>query len=53
VRELDFPSEAKLGGIIRGDQGFVASGNMQVQEGDKVVVFTVPSGMKKLEKFFK
>ena len=40
-------------GIQKRDQGFVASGNMQVQEGDKVVVFTVPSGMKKLEKFFK
>ncbi len=53
VRELDFPKEAKLGGIIRGEQGFVASGNTQIQEGDKVVVFTLPSGIKKLEKFFK
>ena len=53
VRELDFPADAKLGGIIRGEQGFVVSGDTQIQEGDKVVVFTLPSGIKKLEKFFK
>lgn len=53
VRELDFPREARLGGIIRGEQGIVASGNMEIREGDKVVVFTLPSGIKKLEKFFK
>jgi trk system potassium uptake protein len=53
VRDLDFPKEAKIGGIIRGDTGYIASGNVQIQEGDKVVVFTLPSGIKKLEKFFK
>ncbi len=53
VRELDFPKDAKLGGIIRGEQGIIASGNTEIREGDKVVVFTLPSGIKKLEKFFK
>jgi trk system potassium uptake protein TrkA len=53
IKDLNFPVEAKIGGIIRGDTGYVAQGNMQIREGDKVVVFTLPSGIKKLERFFK
>lgn len=53
VKELDFPEEAKIGGIIRGEDGYIAHGDTQIQEGDKVVVFTLPSGIKKLEKFFR
>ena len=53
VRDLDFPEEAKIGGVVRDNQGYVADGNTQIVEGDKVVVFTLPSGIKKLEKFFK
>lgn len=53
IKYLDFPEEAKIGGIIRGTNGFVAHGDTQIQEGDKVVVFTLPSGIKKLEKLFK
>jgi len=53
IRDLDFPEEAKIGGIIRGENGYVANGDTQIKEGDKVVVFTLPSGIKKIEKFFK
>ncbi|MDX8340921.1 Trk system potassium transporter TrkA [Draconibacterium sp. IB214405] len=53
VKDLDFPVEAKIGGVIRGNMGYIAHGYTQIQEGDKVVVFTLPSGIKKLEKFFK
>lgn len=53
VKDLDFPPEAKIGGVIRGTMGYIAHGYTQIQEGDKVVVFTLPSGIKKLEKFFK
>jgi trk system potassium uptake protein len=53
IKFLDFPDEAKIGGIIRGNNAFVANGNTEIVEGDKVVVFTLPSGIKKLEKFFK
>ena len=53
IKELDFPHEASIGGYIRKDQGYVASGETQIIEGDKVVVFTLPSGISKLEKFFK
>jgi trk system potassium uptake protein TrkA len=53
IKDLGFPDEAKIGGVIRGDDAFIANGNTQINEGDKVVVFTLPSGIKKLEKFFK
>jgi trk system potassium uptake protein TrkA len=53
VKDLDFPAEAKIGGIVRDNQGYVANGSTQVMVGDKVIVFTMPSGIKKLEKFFK
>ncbi|WP_163323039.1 Trk system potassium transporter TrkA [Draconibacterium mangrovi] len=53
IKDLDFPEEAKIGGVIRGNMGYIAHGYTQIQEGDKVVVFTLPSGIKKLEKFFK
>ncbi|SHJ67878.1 trk system potassium uptake protein TrkA [Tangfeifania diversioriginum] len=53
VKDLGFPEEAKIGGIIRGDDAFIVHGDSQVKEADKVVVFTLPSGIKKLEKFFK
>ncbi len=53
IKDLDFPEEAKIGGIIRGNVGYVAHGYTQIQVGDKVVVFTLPTGIKKLEKYFK
>ena len=53
IKDLDFPEEAKIGGIIRGNSGYIANGLTQIHEGDRVVVFTLPSGIKKIEKFFK
>ncbi len=53
IQYLDFPEEAVIGGFIRGESGYIASGYTQIQPGDKVVVFTLPSGIKKLERFFK
>lgn len=53
VKELGFPEEATIGGYIRHDQGYVADGDTLILEGDKVVVFTLPAGISKLEKYFK
>ncbi len=53
IKDLNFPEEAKVGGVIRGENAFIANGLTQIKEGDKVVVFTLPSGIKKIEKFFK
>jgi len=53
IHELSFPENATIGGYIRQDQGYIANGDTKFIEGDKVVVFTLPSALKKLSKFFK
>lgn len=53
IRDLSFPSDAIIGGVVRGNLAFVATGDTHIQEGDKVVVFALPSAISKLDKFFK
>lgn len=53
LKDIDFPEDANIGGIIRGEEGIIATGETQIQTNDKVVVFTLPSAIKKVEKFFK
>ena len=53
IKDLNFPKEAIIGGIIRGDETMIAVGDTKIQNGDKVVVFSLPGGVKKTEKYFK
>lgn len=53
IKDLNFPKEAIIGGIIRGDESLIAIGDTRIQNGDKVVVFSLPGGVKQTEKFFK
>ncbi|MFT6815625.1 MAG: trk system potassium uptake protein TrkA [Sphingobacteriales bacterium] len=53
IKDLKFPEKAIIGGVIRDDVGFITLGDFQIQEGDKVVVFTMSKGIKQVEKFFK
>ncbi|MGD9929025.1 MAG: Trk system potassium transporter TrkA [Mangrovibacterium sp.] len=53
IKELSFPEDATIGGIIRGSMSFVAKGDTVIQPGDKVVVFVLPSAIRKLDKYFK
>ncbi|WP_339740160.1 Trk system potassium transporter TrkA [uncultured Sunxiuqinia sp.] len=53
IKDLEFPEDAKIGGFIRGSKGFVAKGDTHIQANDKVVVFALPSAIKKLDKYFK
>lgn len=46
------PVGSIIGGIIRGDKAFIATGSVQIQEGDKVVVFALPGIASKIEKLF-
>jgi trk system potassium uptake protein TrkA len=52
LRELKFPSDAIIGGVVRNHRGHIADGNFQVEADDKVVVFTSPSSAPKVNKFF-
>ncbi len=53
LKDISFPAGAIIGGIIRGDEAFVAVGDTQIQEGDRVAVFAVPESLKALDKLFK
>jgi trk system potassium uptake protein TrkA len=53
IKDLNFPKEAIIGGIIRGEESIIAVGDTRIQNGDKVVVFSLPGGVKQTEKFFK
>jgi trk system potassium uptake protein TrkA len=53
IAELDFPKDAIIGGFIRKDQSFIALGSSKINPGDKVVVFSLPESVSKIEKFFK
>ncbi|HOO85404.1 MAG TPA: NAD-binding protein, partial [Prolixibacteraceae bacterium] len=53
VKDLDFPDNAKIGGIVRGENGFIVTGETQILTGDKVVIFALPKAIKKIDKFFK
>lgn len=53
VKKLSFPREAVIAGVIRGETSFIANGETTIESGDRVVVFTLPSAVHKVEKFFK
>ncbi len=52
LSELDFPEDAIVGGVIRGNSGFIATGDTQIRVGDLVVVFTLTDSITQLKKFF-
>ncbi len=52
LAELDLPKGTIIGGYIRNDEGFIGIGDTKIIAGDKVVVFSLPDAVKKLEKFF-
>ncbi len=52
LNQLNFPKNSLVGGVIRGKLSFIANGYTLIQPGDKVVVFTLPSAISKVNKFF-
>ena len=53
IKELNIPEGSFIGGIVRNKQGFIATGDFQIKENDKVVVFAFPRAISKVEKLFK
>ncbi|WP_420321783.1 Trk system potassium transporter TrkA [Flagellimonas sp.] len=52
IRELNFPREASIGGVIRDGKGIIALGDFKIQEGDRVVVCCLPKAIPRIEKLF-
>ncbi len=52
IKELGFPHDAIIGGIVRGDNAFIATGGMEINAYDRVVVFALPAAISKIGRFF-
>ncbi len=52
VKDLGLPIGVTIGGLVRGNEGMLVSGNTRIEAGDSVMVFCHNVNMKKLEKYF-
>ena len=52
IKHINFPREAIVGGIVRGDKAMIAVGNAEIKAYDRVVVFALPSAIGKVGAFF-
>uniref|UniRef100_UPI004056050C Trk system potassium transporter TrkA n=1 Tax=Alistipes sp. TaxID=1872444 RepID=UPI004056050C len=52
IRDLDFPSDAIIGGVVRGDKSFIAVGATECQAYDRVVVFALRGSEGKVGYYF-
>lgn len=52
LKDVSFPKDAIIGGVVRGDKAFIAKGDSEIKPYDRVVVFALPSAINKVGKFF-
>jgi trk system potassium uptake protein TrkA len=53
LKDIAFPAGAIIGGVIRGEDAFIAVGETQIQPEDRVAVFALPDSAKALDKLFR
>jgi trk system potassium uptake protein TrkA len=53
LKDLGFPRDAIIGGVIRGAESLIAVGDTIIQPYDRVAVFALPSAVKEVDKFFR
>lgn len=53
LKDLHFPETAIIGGVIRGEESLLPSGDIQLQVGDRVIVFALPEAIGKVERLFR
>lgn len=52
LMSLDFPKDAILGTIVRGDDVIIPRGNDCIKKGDRLLIITLPGNSGKVEKYF-
>ena len=52
IKDLHFPKEAIIGGVIRGNESFIANEYTEIKPYDRVVVFALPQVLAKVNNFF-
>jgi trk system potassium uptake protein TrkA len=52
ISEIDFPSDAVIGGIVRGKTAIIPDSNITIKPFDRVVIFALPTAINKVGRFF-
>ena len=52
IKDIGFPRDATIGGIFRGNETIIATGDVQIQAGDNVVIFCLQNTVKRVVKYF-
>ncbi len=53
IKDLGFPENAIIAGIVRGSDSFIAVGDTRIEDYDRVAIFALPQTIKQIDKFFK
>ena len=53
LKDIEFPRDAIIGGVIRGGDSFIAVGNTHIEAYDRVAVFALPDAVKDVDRMFK
>lgn len=53
LKDIKFPPNSIIGGIVRKDETIIAKGDTQILENDVVVVFALPESINKITKLFR
>lgn len=53
IKELNFPEDALISGVIRNGKGFISLGSFELKANDTVFVFSLPHSTKEIISFFK
>jgi trk system potassium uptake protein TrkA len=52
IRDVDFPTTATIGGVVRNGKGYIALGGFEIKAGDRVVVCCLPETIPAIERLF-
>ena len=53
LKDLNFPANAIIAGVVRGSESFIAVGDTRIEDYDRVAIFAMPQTIKEIDKFFK
>ena len=53
LKDISFPKDAVIGGLIRGSESYIAIGSTRIEPYDRVVVFALPHTVKDIDRLFR
>lgn len=53
LKDLDFPQNAIIVGVIRGNDASIAVGDTKIEAYDRVAIFALPESLKEIDRFFR